>query len=425
MRINSSSDRLLKILGEAQPVPADLQRADRLLEGLLVVLAEAHHFADGQHLRAQLVRQPGELLEGPAGELDHHVVARGRVLLQRSHPPVGDLVHRHAAGQQRRDVGDREAGGLGGQRRRARGARIDLDHHDAAGLRIVGELDVRAADHLDRLDDVVRVLLQFLLQFLVDGQHRGRAVGVARVDAHRIDVLDEADGDHLVLGVADDFQFQLFPAQDRLLDQDLSDQAGGQPALGDGAELLHVVDQAAAGAAHRVGRPDHRRQADPLDDCSASSRLWAISLRGISMPSRFIVSLKAWRSSPRSIASICTPITRTPCWSSTPAAHSSEDRFRPDWPPRFGNSASGFSLAMISATQSSVSGSMYVTSAMPGIGHDRGRIGVDQHDLVAQPAQGLAGLRAGVVELAGLTDHDRPGADDHHLLNVVAFGHNR
>ena len=58
-----------------------------------------------------------------------------------------------------------------------------------------------------------------------------------------------------------------------------------------------------------------------------------------------------------------------------------------------------------------------------GIGHDRGRIGVDQHDLVAQAAQRLAGLGARVVELARLADDDRPGTDDHHLVDVVAFWH--
>jgi hypothetical protein len=49
--------------------------------------------------------------------------------------------------------------------------------------------------------------------------------------AHGVDVLDEADGDHLVLGVADDLQLQLFPAQHRFLDEDLVDQAGAMPAL--------------------------------------------------------------------------------------------------------------------------------------------------------------------------------------------------
>ena len=53
--ISSSSDRSVEVLGEAQPVAAVFQRADRLLEGLLVGLADAHHLADGAHLRAQLV----------------------------------------------------------------------------------------------------------------------------------------------------------------------------------------------------------------------------------------------------------------------------------------------------------------------------------------------------------------------------------
>jgi hypothetical protein len=46
------------------------------------------------------------------------------------------------------------------------------------------------------------------------------------------------------------------------------------------------------------------------------------------------------------------------------------------------------------------------------VGHDRRRVRVDQHDAVPLLAQRLAGLGAGVVELAGLADDDRPGADD-------------
>ena len=47
-----------------------------------------------------------------------------------------------------------------------------------------------------------------------------------------------------------------------------------------------------------------------------------------------------------------------------------------------------------------------------GVGHDRRRIAVDEDDLEPLGAQRLAGLRAGVVELARLADHDRTGADD-------------
>jgi hypothetical protein len=57
------------------------------------------------------------------------------------------------------------------------------------------------------------------------------------------------------------------------------------------------------------------------------------------------------------------------------------------------------------------------------VGHDRGGVAVDQDDLVTLLAQRLAGLHAGVVELAGLADDDRAGADDEDALDVCALGH--
>ena len=58
-----------------------------------------------------------------------------------------------------------------------------------------------------------------------------------------------------------------------------------------------------------------------------------------------------------------------------------------------------------------------------GVGHDRRRVRVDEHDLVALLEQHLAGLHAGVVELGRLPDHDRPRADQEDLLDVVAARH--
>jgi hypothetical protein len=145
---------------QAEAVATVLARPDRLLEGLLVGLPEAHHLAHGPHLGAELVFEPLELLEGPARELDDDVVAGGRVLLESAVAPVGNLVQGQAAREKRRHVGDREPGRLRCQRRGSRGPGVDLDHHDTPGLGIVGELDVGAPDDLDGLDDVVRVLLQ-------------------------------------------------------------------------------------------------------------------------------------------------------------------------------------------------------------------------------------------------------------------------
>jgi len=57
------------------------------------------------------------------------------------------------------------------------------------------------------------------------------------------------------------------------------------------------------------------------------------------------------------------------------------------------------------------------------VGHDGGRVGVDQDHPVALLAQRLAGLGAGIVELAGLADDDRPRAEDQDAFDVSPFGH--
>src|SRR5208282_2738866 len=58
-----------------------------------------------------------------------------------------------------------------------------------------------------------------------------------------------------------------------------------------------------------------------------------------------------------------------------------------------------------------------------GVGHDGGRVGVDEDDFIALLLEGLAGLRAGVVELGGLADDDGAGADYEDFLNVVSAWH--
>ena len=78
---------------------------------------------------------------------------------------------------------------------------------------------------------------------------------------------------------------------------------------------------------------------------------------------------------------------------------------------------------MIASSVRGSSGSTYVRSRELRVGHDRRRVRVDEDDLVALLAERLGALRPGVVELAGLADDDRPGADDEDLLEVVAARH--
>ena len=79
------------------------------------------------------------------------------------------------------------------------------------------------------------------------------------MDAHRIDVLDEADRNDIVVLVADDLKLQLFPAHHGLFDQDLVHQRCLEASRADGLQLFFVINQSAAGAAHGVrGAQDHR-----------------------------------------------------------------------------------------------------------------------------------------------------------------------
>ena len=112
------------------------------------------------------------------------------------------------------------------------------------------------------------------------------------------------------------------------------------------------------------------------------------------------------------MASTEAPISSIPSSSSTPASCSSMARLSAVCPPSVGSSASGRSRRSTLRDALEVE-RLDVRAVGPArVGHDRGRVGVDEDRLVALLAQHAQGLHAGVVELAGLADDDRAGADD-------------
>ena len=284
------------------------------------------------------------------------------------------------------------------------------------------ELHVRAADHADRLHDLERVALEALLQLLVNREERCRAVAVARVDAHRVDVLDEADGDHLVLGVADDLHLQLLPVEDRLLDEALVRERGVEAARADRAQLLHVVAEAAARAAHRVGGAhDHgvadllvdelHGRLDGVDD-AAAGRLDAELRHRLLEHLAVLAALDGVQVHADHLhAVLVQDALLREARGKIEAGLPAEIRQNGIRPLLRDDLLETFLVERLD-----VRGVRHHR-----VRHDGGRVGVHQYHLVPAGPEGLARLRARVVKLARLSNNDRPRSNDQNLVHVSSL----
>ena len=245
-----------------EAVHADVEHAQRLLDHLGEGAADGHDLADALHLAADAHGGAAELAEVPARDLADQVVERR--LEEGGGAPrdgVGDLGQRVAERDLGGDVGERVAGGLAGERAGARQARVDLDDAVVGALRVERVLDVALADDAEVADRLDRDAAEQLVLLVVERLRRRDDDGLARVDAHRVEVLHVADGDAVVAAVADDLVLDLLPAAQVLLDEHLRHAAGEGAAEG-GVELGLGLDDAAALAAEREAAAEHDREAD-------------------------------------------------------------------------------------------------------------------------------------------------------------------
>ena len=281
------------------------------------------------------------------------------------------------------------------------------------------ELHVRAADDADLLDDLERVAPQTLLEVLGNREERRGAVAVARVDANRIDVLDEADRDHLVLGVADDFDLELLPVEDGLFDQALVRERGVKAARADRAEFLDVVAEAAARAAHRVGRTHDDRIADlvldevdrlfdGMDDARAGRLDAELLHRRLEHLAVFATLDRVQIDADHLHAIAVEDALLRKFNREVEARLAAEVRKNRVW-TLLGDDL----LEARDVERFNVGGVRH-----HGVGHDRRRIRIHQHDLVTAGMEGLARLGARIVEFTRLADHNRARPDDENLVHV-------
>ena len=188
-----------------------------------------------------------------------------------------------------------------------------------------------------------------------------------------------------------------------------------------------IVRDAAARAAERerrgAARPDSRARSTMASRVGHRSR--RSRERAVSMPSSAMHSLKSLRSSPRSMAARSQPMISTSYLSRTPGARRARrPQVEAGLPAEGGQKRVG--ALLLDDLARTNSGVMRLDVGAVGesrVGHDGGRVAVDQHHSVAVGLQHLAGLRARVVELARLADDDGSGPDDEDGLDVVALRH--
>jgi hypothetical protein len=74
--------QVMEVFDKAKAIAVFLQRADGFLESFFIILTNAHDFADGAHLCAEVVIDALELFKGPASKFDDDIIAVRNVFVQ-------------------------------------------------------------------------------------------------------------------------------------------------------------------------------------------------------------------------------------------------------------------------------------------------------------------------------------------------------
>ncbi len=244
----------------------------------------------------------------------------------------------------------------------------------------------------------------------------------------RVDVLDRADDHDVVATVAHQLELVFLPSEDRLLDQDVRGRRCGQTASGDTFEILLVVCHSGAEATHRERRANHdgvtelghgranlvHRVADgraggfaaALRDDVLEFLPVLAALDGVEVGAdEFDVVLVEDSLLGQRNRGVECGLTAE-CREHRIDGGAVRGLGREDLLDEFGGDR--LDVGRVGELR---------------VGHDRGGVRVDERDPQAFLAQHTAGLSAGVVELAGLTDDDRTGADDQDVGEIGTAWH--
>ena len=251
--------------------------------------------------------------------------------------------------------------------------------------------------------------------------------------AHGIEVFNGADDDDVVGEVAHHLELVFLPAEDALFDQALVDGRKIEAAGEDLHQLFAVVGDAAARAAEREAGADEDREADLAGEVEAVAQV--VDQRGLR---NFEADADHRVFEEQAVFGLLDGFKLGADELDVVAIENAgvgqidgevERRLAADGRQQGEFAGVGLRREHLRFNADDLF-DVFVGERLDvgavgqlGIGHDGGRVRVDQHDLVALLPEGLAGLRAGVVELGRLADDDRAGADHEDLLNVISAWH--
>ena len=243
------------------------------------------------------------------------------------------------------------------------------------------------------------------------------------MDAHGVQVFHVADGNHVALGVPHDLVFDFFPAGDALFHQDLMDGRKAQAVGGDLMQLFPVLADTAAGTTHGERRADDDGIADDLgkiqrvvqilhhlggddglvqlfhgvlEELPVLGPVDGLGLAGQQADAAAVQETVAGQFHGQVQTHLAAQVGQDGV-----GLFLFDDPFH-----HFGGQR--LDIHMIGDVR---------------IGHDGGRVGVDEDRLHAFGLEGTAGLGAGIVKLCRLTDDNGAGADDQHLFDTGIFRH--
>ena len=287
-----------------------------------------------------------------------------------------------------------------------------------------GELDVAAAGvHAHAADDGDADVTQLLVFAVGQGEAGGHGDGVTGVHADRVDVLDRADDHDVVVAVAHKLELEFLPALDALFDQDFVGGRVMDAGAGDAVQLLLVVGDAGAQAAHGEARAHNQRVAELLGDLVdfldavgdvGAGGFGAGLVNDLLEQFTVLATVDGFQGGTDQFdvvllqdAGLAQRHGGVECGLAAQGGQKRVGAFLGD-----------DLLEDRSGDRLDVGGVGHLR-----VGHDGGRVGVDEDDADAFLTKDAACLGARVIELRSLTDHDRAGADDHHGFDVGALRH--